>query len=331
MNRTRTAFGIGAIAAALMAAFAPSASAADPAPVQGWNPSDNYVCNGSAFPVIVGNYTPNAMTGSYTIPSNLGEYLQVFDTLSEAQAAYGCTGQANGVAAPSGASSANFTVQPYSANVMWAVAYGKGSNYVMGFGGAPNGTRGAGWYDMGFDFNPMNGNVESLTANYSGTGGTNGSNQDNFNLVACNVGTDTVGLTSNVITPYSSGQSTISLGGYAPPVCAAWMPQGTMVNFNSTPSGGVTAQAAQVNGSTVSFAGNGATSGMVMAYQVQGTSDPAYDPNAIIQLAITPGSAPFLTVNAAGEWAALNIPNPGTGLVNLLANGQVIASWNTQS
>jgi hypothetical protein len=321
-------------------ALAPAARASEPAPVQGWNTwstSQNACVGngpsiGSIIPIVIGNYSDTAQTGSVTIANGLPEAVQLstsFSAAAQTPACWSKEGSTNKV-------QQNFTVPAFGSTVVWASFWGYNANgygqpLPIGFGGAPSGTRGAGWFDLTPNFGSKNqySNLVNITVNYSGTGGTNGSNQNNFNLVDCNVGANTVGLTPNILTPYSSGQAQGMTYQAFQPICAAWFPQGTMVtNFSSTPQSGVTAKSAQVNGGTVSFAGTGYQSGMTISYQNFGTSDPAMNPNAVIPLSSIPGSAPFLTVNSAGEWAAMNIPNGGN--VNLLLgsspNSPIIAT-----
>lgn len=325
-------------------ALAPVAHAAQPAPVQGWNAwstSQNAPCvgegpsNGSIIPIVIGNYTDQTMTGSYTIANGLPNSVQLSNSFYQATQTPACQGQLGS----NNTVSSNFTVPAFGSTVMWASFWGgnvnsDGISFSIGFGGAANGTSGAGWFDLQPNFGGRDQitNLTNITTSYDGTGGTNGSNQNNFNLVDCNVGANTVGLTPNILTPYSGSWTQGPTYQAFQPICAAWFPQGAMVtDFSSTPQSGVTAKAAQVNGGTVSFAGTGYQSGMTISYQNVGTSDPAMDPNAVIPLATTPGSAPFLTVNSAGEWAAMNIPNGGN--VNLLLgsslNSPIIATYSS--
>ena len=322
-------------------ALAPAARASQPAPVQGWNASTsqnacvgNGPSVGSIIPIVIGNYTDQPMTGSYTIANGLPSAVQLSNSFSQAKQTPACYGNL----ASGNTVSNNFTVPAFGSTVMWASFYGNNDNsdgisFSIGFGGAANGTRGAGWFDLkpNFGGKALTANLTNITTSYQGTGGTNGSNQNNFNLVACKVGSNTVGLTPNILTPYSSSWTQGPTYQAYQPICAAWFPQGTMVtNFSSTPQSGVTTTSAQVNGGTVSFAGTGYQSGMTISYQNFGTSDPAMNPNAVIPLATTPGIAPFLTVNSAGEWAAMNIPNGGN--VNLLLgssqNSPIIATYS---
>jgi hypothetical protein len=186
--------------------------------------------------------------------------------------------------------------------------------------------------------------LSNMTVNYSGTGGTNGSNQNNFNIAQCNVNAsaNTVGLTANVLTPYSGGQANVSLGNG--PICAAWFPQGTMVNISSTPAPGIAALAGQVNSTsssssfgsmsggttydnTMSFAGTTVKPVANMAYTYSGTGTSSDGTSTA--LSTTPSLyGAFLTQNANGEWAAVNLPMPGSsGTVALTVNGQTIASY----
>lgn len=232
----------------------------------------------------------------------------------------------------------NFTVAPYSAVVKWAAFYGTNSKQSIGFGGLPSGTSGQGWFDLSPQFVDnrqwaTNQQFLNMTVNYSGTGGTNGSNPNSFNLVACNVGSSSVGLTSNILTPYSVGLSSSVQYGIGAPICAAWFPQGDMVTIASTPQNGVTPTAGQKNGSSFSFAGTGATQGMTMSYQFQGTGT-VYD-NTVVSVSTTPGSGPFLTQNAQGQWAVVNIPTfpaASGGVLNLLLGNTpgspIVASYD---
>jgi hypothetical protein len=336
MKRSLSILAAGAIGATALLA-APAANAAIPAPVQGWNASMSSCPNGGTIvPIVVGNYSDNAQTGSYTVNGNESATMGIFTSLAAAQGSQMC----NSATQFQNPTSVNFTVQPDAAAVFYAVFFSNKSAGSYGFGGMQGGTRGAGWFDMNPSF--ANNGLSGMTVAYSGTGGTNGSNQNNFNIVSCNVGANTVGLTANILTPYSGGQAGVSIGNG--PICAAWLPQGTMVNFASTPVSGVTAQAGQVNESssassfgnmssgttyanTMSFAGVGATAGMQMAYTYTGTGTSSDGTS------VTLGSAPstygaFLTQNAQGQWAAVNLPIVGTsGTVSIAVNGQTVASY----
>ena len=338
---------VGAAVVACTLLAAPAASAATPAPVQGWNASISQnqclaLINGqdgwaSQIPVVIGNYSDTAQTGSITIPKYLGASVQLTNSFDALAGTPACT-MTQG---PNQQFQQNFTVPAFGSTVLWLSFSGYdtkpefGSDYSIGLGGEPSGQGGAGWYDMlpWFEGEPTL-NLSQITTSYNGTGGTNGSNQSNFNLVACNAdaNAETVGLTPSILTPYSGGAANGPTYQPFQPICAAWFPQGTMVNsgLSSTPQQGMTVSAAQVNGGTVSFAGTGYTSGMTVSYQNTATSDPAMDPQAVIPLSTTPSNGPFLTVNAAGEWAAVNIPNGG--VVNLIIgttlSSPIVATYN---
>ncbi len=340
--------GLGAcVAVGTLIAVTPGASAAIPAPVQDWYPSASQsACfgtgmpldvnwpnsNGSIVPIVIGNYSNQTMTGSYTADIS---GVQISPSFAAAIGSPAC----NATLAVGG--SANFTVPAYGSTVLWASFYGSnknqfGQSFSIGFGGAPGGQGGAGWFDLtpNFQGGGSVSNLANITSSYDGTGGTNGSNQNNFNLVACNqnAAAGTVGLTDNILTPYSSGWTNGPTYQPFQPICAAWFPQGTMVTsgLSVTPQQGVTTQAAQVNGGTVSFAGTGFKPGMTISYQNTATSDPAMDPQAVIPLSNVPNNGPFLTVNSAGQWAAVNIPNGG--YVNLILgttlSSPIIAAFN---
>ncbi len=326
--------GLGAsVAVGTLIAVTPGASAAIPAPVQGWNAavSQNQclaLINGqdgwaSQIPVVIGNYSSVAQTGSITIPKELGASVQLANSFGALQGTPACS-MSQGSPQEFGQ---NFTVPAFGSTVLWLAFNGYdmtpefGSPYSIGLGGEPSGQGGAGWFDLlpSFQGQPTL-NLSNITTSYNGTGGTNGSNQNNFNLVACdaNANAQTVGLTPSILTPYSGGAANGPTYQPFQPICAAWFPQGTMVTsgLSVTPQQGVTTQAAQVNGGTVSFAGTGYKPGMTISYQNTSTSDPAMDPQAVIPLSNVPNNGPFLTVNSAGEWAAVNIPNGG--YVNLI-------------
>ena len=276
--------------------------------------------------------------GSYTVSADEGGTSGLFTSLAAAQSSSMCTATTQYPDATSG----NFVVNPGDATVFYGVFYGTGKVGSYGFGGRAGGVSGAGWFDMSPTFS--NGALTNMTANYSGTGGTNGSNQRNFNIVQCNVNAsaNTVGLTPNILTPYSGGQANVSLGNSA--ICAAWFPQGNMVNITSTPANGVTAQAGQVNetatessfgsmsgGTTydnsMSFAGTTVNPVTSMTYTYSGTGTSSDGTSTI--LSTTPSLyGAFLTQNSTGEWAAVNIPMVGSsGTVSIVVNGQTIASY----
>ena len=102
-----------------------------------------------------------------------------------------------------------------------------GYSYNIALGGLPSGIPRQGWYDLQLSLTATE-SFNGLQANYEGTGGTNGSNQNNVNLVQC----DTNG-------PWY---------GWSDPVCAGWFPQGEMVSFDHLSSPGpLMATAAQIN------------------------------------------------------------------------------------
>lgn len=342
--------GATAVAAALLAT--PAAQAEGLGGVSGWSPSTNVCGTGNTIPVLIGNATDMVQTGSVTVPSGLAANVQIFSAAEGTGSAQGC-GRSETMQAPG--YSYNFTVQPYSSTYFWVVLGGVdynaiGDSHDIALGGLPSNTPGQGWYDMKLSLSATE-SFDGLQANYKGTGGTNGSNQNNFNLVACetNAASGTVDLTSTILTPYSSVDTNGPSYGWGDPVCSGWFPQGEMVWFDNmgqwggmSPAGAYTV-AAQVNESingfagddTISFAGAGGqfidtSVGMSVVYSGTGssmdgqTTDLGTEPN---------GQGAFYSVFPDEEWAAVNIPFSGydSGTVTLYSGSTALASYSWQA
>ena len=69
---------------------------------------------------------------------------------------------------------------------------------------------------------------------------------------------------------------------------------------------------------------------MTISYQNVGSNPGTPQPYVVIPLTMSPSNGPFLTVNSAGQWAAVNIPDGG--YVNLIlgsaGNSPIIAAFN---
>ena len=267
------------------------------------------------------------MAGRKLAGSNgLAANVQVFTSYAAALNAQGC-GRAENMTAPG--YSLNMQVAPQSTNVYYAMLGGVdynaiGDSHNIAFGGLASGTANQGWYNMKLSLSTTE-SFSGLQANYQGTGGTNGSNQSNFNLVACNTANGNVNLTDNILTPYSSSDTNGPWYGWDAPICAAWLPQGQMVDFQSWPTNGVTANAAQVNGTTLSFAGSSTfvLSGSTLAIRYVGiTSNP--QENGFVPI----GNGINLATASNGDWAVTGIPLLGTGGgVQLLTGSTVFAQY----
>ncbi len=98
-----------------------------------------------------------------------------------------------------------------------------------------------------------------------------------------------------------------------------------MVDFQSWPTNGVTANAAQVNGTTLSFAGSSTfvLSGSTLAIRYVGiTSNP--QENGFVPI----GNGINLATASNGDWAVTGIPLLGTGGgVQLLTGSTVFAQY----
>lgn len=349
MRRPLAAIGI--VAAGLIAA--PVAQADGLGGVSGWQPSPNVCGTGNTIPVLIGNGTDQVQTGSVTVPSGLAANVQIFTATEGTGTAQGC-GRSETMQAPG--YSYNFTVQPYSSTYFWVVLGGVdynaiGDSHNIAFGGLPSNTPGQSWYDMELSLSATE-SFNGLQANYEGTGGTNGNGQNGFNLVGCDVNSSagTVGLSSNILTPYSKGDTNGPSYGWGDPVCAGWLPQGPMVPFDNMGQwAGMTfptmyTTAAQINyningfsgDDTISFAGQfgdqntGYFSGE-MSYTITGNG--LSNDGVNVPIASEPdGENPFYFIDPDGQWTAANIPfyQYDSGTVTLYNGTTPIASytWN---
>lgn len=349
--KTMTTLSLGAVVAAATIMTAPATHADGLGGVSGWQPSPDVCGEGNTIPVLIGNGTDQVQTGSVTVPGGLAANVQIFTPAEGTGNAQGC-GRSETMQAPG--YSYNFTVQPYSSTFFWVVLGGVdynaiGDSHNIAFGGLPSNTPGQGWYDMELSLTATE-SFSGLQANYEATGGTNGSNQNGFNLVGCDTNTaaGTVGLSSNILTPYSSGDTNGPWYGWGDPVCAGWFPQGPMVSFNNM---GQTAamtfptmytSAAQVNyningfsgDDTISFAGGFGDQNIYylnggMSYTI--TGDGLSNDGVNVPLASQPnGQAPFYTIDSDGQWAAVNIPfyQFDSGTVTLYNGTVPIASYS---
>jgi len=315
---------------ALMLCVVPSVRAEGLGGVSGWAPSPNVCGTANLIPIVIGNATNQSQTGSVTVPDELSANAQIFPSYQAAQFAQGC-GRAEIQSSPG--YTYNFTVLPNSSAVFWGVFGGVDVNAItsshnIGFGGLASGTSGQSWYDLRLSLTATE-SFSALVPSYSGTGGTDPAtnNQNGFNLVQCNTANGNVELTDVILTPYSqTTTSTSNIYSWGQPICAGWLPEGQMVNITSTPgSTGVVANAGQINGNTISFAGtangpipsvnpgiNGAITGMSATYAGTGTQ---YDGTSTL-VASLPNAALVQAANNA--WSAINLPMPGTsGTISL--------------
>lgn len=324
---------------------APLAQAEGLGGVSGWQPSPNVCGTGNTVPVLIGNSSDVAQTGSVTVPGGLAANVQIFTSTQNPGDAQGC-GRAENMSAPG--YSFNFSVAPYSSIYFWVVLGGVdynaiGDSHNIALGGLPSGIPGQGWYDMQLSLTATE-SFNGLQANYEGTGGTNGSNQNNFNLVQCDTNTSagSVNLTSTILTPYSTSDTNGPWYGWNDPICAGWFPQGEMVSFDNLSAPGLLmATAAQINPNangfdqtTISFAGNGGAyitamnQGLWVKYENTGTPMDGQ----VVQLPMTPnGDGAFYSLSSNGDWAAVNIPLYGTaGGTIYIGSSTVFASYSWQ-
>lgn len=354
MTRLMIASIAGAVVVTAGLLAAPAAQADGLGGVSGWSPSTNVCGTGNTIPVLIGNATDTVQTGSVTVPSGLAANVQIFTAAEGTGSAQGC-GRSETMQAPG--YSYNFTVQPYSSTYFWVVLGGVdynaiGDSHDIAFGGLPSNTPGQSWYDMKLSLSATE-SFDGLQSNYEGTGGTNGNGQNGFNLVGCdtNAAAGTVGLSSQVLTPYSSRDTNGPWYGWGDPVCAAWLPQGPMVPFDNMGQwAGMTfptmyTTAAQVNygingfagDDTISFAGEfgDQNTGYLdggMSYTISG--DGLSNDGVNVPLGTQPdGQGAFYVIDPDGQWAAVNIPFSGsTGGTVTLYNGPIpIASYTWQA
>lgn len=323
--RLRPAAVTGAAIILAAVAAAPGAGAEGLGGVSGWSPSTPVCGEGNLIPILIGNTSSTTQIGSITVPTGLAANVQIFTSQAAAGLAQGC-GRSETMTAPG--YSINFTVAPNQSTTFWAVLGGVDYNaildsHVIGFGGLPSGTSGQGWYDMQLNLSATE-SFQSVIPNYSQTGGTNGSNQNNFNLVECNTANGNVALTGKILTPYTWANATAPAYKWGDPICAAWAPQGTMVQATVYPQPTVAATAAQINGPSISFAGTASVSiqgGMTVMYQ-----DAGYDNTGTWYTTNNGGYG--TTYQSGNEWAVVNIPLYGTsGTVYLACNGTTIATY----
>ena len=314
------------LAAGVVGFAAPAAQAEGLGGVSGWSPSTNVCGTGNLIPIVIGNTTDSLQTASITVAEGTAANVQVFTSLAAAQNAQGC-GRAENMTAPG--YSLNFSVAPQSTNVYYAMLGGVdynaiGDSHNIAFGGLPSNTPSQGWYNLELSLTATE-SFNGLQANYEGTGGTNGSNQANFNLVACNTANNAVNLTDNILTPYSVGDTNGPSYGWGAPICAAWLPQGEMVDFSSYPTNGVAANAAQVNGATMSLAGSStfALNATNVAIRYAGMSN--ITQNGYVSI----GTNGINLIQASnGDFAITGVPLLGTsGEIQFITGGQTFAFY----
>ena len=341
---------VAALLATGMTGVAPATQADGLGGVSGWQPSPNVCGEGNIIPVLIGNGTDQVQTGSVTVPNGLAANVQIFTAEQGTGTAQGC-GRSEMMQAPG--YSYNFTVQPYSSIYFWAVLGGVdynaiGDSHNIAFGGLPSNTPGQSWYNLELSLTATE-SFSGMQANYEGTGGTNGNGQNGFNLLGCGVNSaaGTVTLSSNVLTPYSSGDTNGPWYGWGDPVCAGWLPQGPMVPFDNmgqTADSGLTfmyTTAAQINyningftgDDTISFAGQGGW-GLDGGLSYTITGNGLANDGVNVPLASQPnGQGAFYTTIADGQWAAVNIPiyELDSGTVTLYNGPVAIASYTWTS
>lgn len=192
----------------------------------------------------------------------------------------------------------------------------------------------------------MNGQFQSLQVNYNGTGGTdvNTSQQNNVNVVQCNVNGSSVSPTTKILTPHSGGGASGPHFSQNEPVCRAWMPDGQYLNFTQGTSTQFTASAVQLNSMQVDFAGTGnaqITSVVVNGLTANGTVAQSFDMTQYNAPALAPdaysgnqyeGEFWVQDTNGRGAWVVANLSSAWLAFdsittVQLVINGQVVGSW----
>ena len=301
----------------------------------------------SQFPVLITNVSGNAaQTGSMTVSGKIANDVQVF-TSQEAMVANGCN-----LTPPSASAwSRNFTVQPGATQVLWLSVGGAPFSTDFGaqniaIGGLPSGTSGQAWYDFWANLTGLNGQFQSLQVNYNDTGGTDfsTSQQNNFNVVQCNVNGTSVSPTTKILTPYSRGGATGPNYSTNQPVCLAWTPDGQFLNFTQGTSTQFTTSAVQLNSMQVDFAGTGnaqITSVVVNGLTSNGTVAKSFNMTQYNAPALAPGAwsgnqyeGEFWVqdTTGSGTWVVANLSSAwltlaGATTIQLVLNGQVVGSW----
>lgn len=245
MTSVKRPASVALVASALVgfaAAVAPAVHAEGLGGVSGWEPVPPECGKTDYVPVVVTNATDQSQTGSVTVPYGTATQVGLYtsqDGVYGAGSLFGLMLQGdcpNMTYAPvASVYQQNFTVAPGQTNVYWLAAGGLDRNIVgdshnIGFGGLPANTPGQSWYDLNLTLGVTE-SFASLTPNYTWTGGTDTTNNQNgFNLVQC----DTNGgvfTTDRVLTPYARGFTPNNVPSYFmnDPICAAWLPAGQMV------------------------------------------------------------------------------------------------------
>ena len=347
---TRLGVFVAAVSAVLLslAIGAPAAHAnANPAPIVTTYSGQSSCSLMSQFPVLITNASgDSAQTGSITVSGTISNEVQIFESQSAMQA-NGCNVPTN----DSASWSQNFTVQPGQTKVLWLSVGGASYSSVFGaqniaIGGMPSKTSGQSWFDFWANIDRSTYQFQSMQVNYNGTGGTDiaTSQQNNFNVVQCNVNGTNVSPTLNILTPYSRGGATGPTYTQNQPVCLGWFPDGAFVNFTQGTSTQFSMKAVQLNAMQVDFAGTGnaeITSVVVNGLAANGTVTTSFDMTQYNTPALVPdvivgnqyeGEFWMQDTAGAGSWVVANLNSSWLFLDNvttyqLVLNGQVVGSW----
>ncbi len=224
------------------AAVAPAAHAEGLGGITGWQPVQSECGRTNYVPVVITNATDQSQTGSVTVPYGTATQVGIFtsqDGVYAPGSLFGLMLQGEcpnmTYQSPAPEYQRNFTAAPGETVVFWMAAGGLDQNLFgdsmnIGFGGLPSNTPGQSWYDLNLNLG-LTESFEHLSPNYTWTGGTNTTNNQNgFNLVKC----DTNGgvfTTDQVLTPAARGFTPNNVPWYFmnDPICAAWLPVGQMI------------------------------------------------------------------------------------------------------
>lgn len=338
MKRFVSAIAASGIALAGVALAAPAAHADGLGGVSGWEPSPT-VCGRTNFvPVVVTNATDQDQTGSVTVPYGTATQVGIFtqqDDVYDSIFGLNLTGQCPNMTyqSPGQEYSENFTVPAGDTSVFWVALGGLdenliGDSHMIGFGGLPQNTPGQSWYDMQLNLSATE-SFNNLSPQYTWTGGTDSSNNQNgFNLVKCDLNGG-VFTTDQVLTPYARGSYPGNVTDYysGDPICAAWLPVGQQLPVSdASVQVNVASGYSQNIIQSVNAIQQNATSS---TYNVAGTftSQTASDDMAAVSLYNwTTGESISASVNGTGlgpnvfwdeaGWAIQNIPaSPGDSMV----------------
>ena len=241
MNRLIVAGAISALAGAGILGAAP-AQAEGLGGITGWQPVPSECGRTNYVPVVITNATDQSQTGSVTVPYGTATQVGIFtsqDGVYSPGSLFGLMLQGEcpnmTYQSPAPEYQRNVTGAPGETVVFWMAAGGLDQNLFgdsmnIGFGGLPSNTPGQSWYDLNLNLG-LTESFEHLSPNYTWTGGTNTTNNQNgFNLVKC----DTNGgvfTTDQVLTPAARGFTPNNVPWYFmnDPICAAWLPVGQMI------------------------------------------------------------------------------------------------------